>query len=161
VLLGDEPGALINDRSGAAGKGSREGDKQDHVDPEINLSAQAKRWLKKHKLSNDDLEAFFHIESDSVEIIGIPDSIKTTKQKVVVVYHFQGICSLLQSGDPSFDDELARNTCVNLGCYDKTNHSKSVKGFRNKITGSKTSGYKLTAPGLDEAARIIKGANSE
>jgi Rieske Fe-S protein len=61
----------------------------------------------------------------------------------------------LQSGGTDFSEDTARQYCQHLGCYDSPNHSKYLKGFGNKITGSKDSGWKLTAPGLTAAAKLI------
>jgi hypothetical protein len=70
-----------------------------------------------------------------------------------------GLASLIGSGDPSFTDEQARALCVHFGCYDNGNHSTFVKALGNQATGSKTSGWKLTSPGLSAIAELIKAGH--
>ncbi|GGK17241.1 hypothetical protein GCM10011394_28060 [Luteimonas terricola] len=71
-------------------------------------------------------------------------------------YLMLGIAAFLSTGEASFTDKDARELCEHFGCYDATNHAKYIKEFGNKITGSKSSGWKLTAPGLNAAAELVK-----
>ena len=72
------------------------------------------------------------------------------------MYVLTGIARLLATGEPSFDDKAARAACKNLGCLNETNHASYIKDRGNRMTGSKETGWKLTAPGLALGAALIK-----
>jgi hypothetical protein len=67
-----------------------------------------------------------------------------------------GLAALFSSGEASFSDDAARNVCTHFGCYDQRNHSTYVKALGNNVTGSKSAGWKLTAPGLTAIANRVK-----
>ena len=90
-------------------------------------------------------------------ILGEPIG-KSDRVKTINTYLLTGIAALLESGTANFQDETARKNCESLGCYDQNNHSKYMKEFGNKITGSKKTGWKLTGPGLVAGAEILKPA---
>ncbi len=121
------------------------------------LSPQAGAWLSKHSVKQEDLEEWFYFDQDKVTPLALPGDATQRSQQVVNAYLVKGLAAFLATGDASFDDQDARDLCTHFGCYDKTNHSKVFKTFGNKFTGSKSSGWKLTAPGLNAAAALIKG----
>lgn len=125
------------------------------------FSHQTKVWMKQNNVSEDILSEVFHISDNTVDIIA--DSIpgKDIKSKTLNCYILMGISKFLLSGDTSFDDKSARILCENSGCYDLTNHAKYLKDKGNKITGSKTSSWKLTSPGLKCGADLIKQITSK
>src|SRR5204862_56771 len=111
------------------------------------ISEKATAWIRKNGIDTDALEQTFHIDGGKVELIG--ESIGNSKrQQTVNTYLLTGIAAYLATGSPEFSDDDARNYCQHFGCYDSPNHSNYVKAFGNRITGSKASGWKLTAPGL-------------
>ena len=63
---------------------------------------------------------------------------------------------MVATGDSAFDDKSARALCKGSGCYSDANHSVYIKAKGNKLTGSKDSGWKLTAPGLKFGAELVK-----
>lgn len=117
----------------------------------------ATRWLKQNNLSAQDLEQVFDISPGSVEII-VGALSGSKKEQTVAAYLLQGAASLLASDQASFTDQQARDLCDKMGCYDVTNHSKNVSDLGNRVTGSKKTGWKLTAPGLIAAATTVRTA---
>jgi hypothetical protein len=122
--------------------------------------ARAKAWLRQHGVTSENLEHVFHRDGDRVEVIaaGIPGS--STKERTLNAYLLAGISRLLATGDASFDDGTARQLCRTLGHYDHTNHATYLRDKGNKFAGSKEQGWTLTAPGLAQAAALIKQMTS-
>ncbi len=119
-------------------------------------AAQAQRWIQKNGIEAETLEHYFHIEGEEGQVLELPPNGKSGRERTVNTYLLQGIASLLATGEPTFQDEVARKRCEHFGCYDRPNHSKYLKQFGNMVTGSKTSGWKLTSPGLTAAAALLK-----
>lgn len=120
------------------------------------LSPKAVAWAKKNGVTRELLDHVFAIDADSVDVIAgsMPDTGK--RKQTVQAYILCGLASFLKSGDVAFADNDARALCNKVGCYDIANHGAYIKGFSNLIHGSKGAGWKLTNPGLIEAAQIIK-----
>lgn len=120
------------------------------------LPPKASAWSKKYGLTVEQLEHFFHFDNGSVTCIELAGQGKSKKEKAINTYLLTGVAALLGKGEAEFTDDEARKLCEHFGCYDGTNHTKAIKEFGNNITGSKSSGWKLTAPGLTAAAALVK-----
>ena len=118
------------------------------------LNASATAWMKRHGVNAANLENFLHIDGDGVAVLPVALSGKSNKEKCVQAYLLQGIAALVETGKAEFKDDVARDTCDQLGCYDSTNHAKV--DFGKMITGTKKKGWKLTAPGLAAAADFVR-----
>ena len=132
-----------------------------HVDADSSdafpgVSAAAVPWLKKAGVTRNQLEQHLHLDGGTAKVISLPGNASKRIDQVLNTYLMQGFAAFLTNGDASFTDKEARGLCEHFGCYDATNHAKYVKEFGNKITGSKNSGWKLTAPGLTAAAELVK-----
>lgn len=136
--------------------GKKEGTTEVQHDLGDDLSPKAVAWAKKNGVTRELLDHVFAIDSDSVDVIAgsMPDTGK--RKQTVQAYILCGLASFLKSGENSFADADARAVCNKVGCYDMANHGAYIKGFGNLIHGSKGAGWKLTNPGLIEAAQIIK-----
>jgi hypothetical protein len=145
VLLGDKP--LASDGAQADGN--------DEEDSYTSTSAKAKQWAKQHGLSSEHLSQVFHKTETGFDIIVAEIPGQTNKEKVRNTYVLTGLARLLETNAPNFDDKSARVECEKLGFYDKTNHSKALKGS-NEFTGSTKKGWSLTAPGLKRGAVLVK-----
>lgn len=153
ILLGDQPtGAHTTASNGGVSQG------EDETPQTGDLPLAAARWVKKHGLTIDTLENHFHFDDGAVAPIELPGDGKAKREKTINTYLMQGVASLLQSGSAAFEDAVARERCNEFGCYDAPNHGRYLKQFGNLITGSKSNGWKLTAPGLSAAASLLKSA---
>jgi hypothetical protein len=142
TLLGEGPA-----RTSSGGSGS------DELDG--GLPKRAGAWLHQHGLKREQLDEVFHCDGDNVEIIAASVPGHSNKERTLNAYLLAGISQLLAKGDASFGDGLARHVCRNLGCYDHTNHATYLKDKGNRFAGSKEQGWKLTGPGLAQAAGLI------
>jgi len=113
-------------------------------------------WLKQNALTSDVIDQVFHVDGEHVEVVASAVPGKSNKERTLNGYLLAGAARMLATGDATFDDRFAREVCGNLGCYDPTNHSKYLKDRGNKLAGSASTGWKLTGPGLTQAAALIK-----
>ena len=135
------------------------GEASEHAQYETHVPPLAQSWIKKIQVTQEQLEEIFHVENGKVTLI-LGEAIgKGKRQQTINTYILTGAAAMLATGSADFTDDVGRQNCINIGCYDAPNHGKYLKEFGNKITGSKTSGWKLTAPGLMAAAALLKREN--
>jgi hypothetical protein len=120
------------------------------------LNAKAGIWAKQNGIGKAELEQVFDIETTGVTVIASSAPGKNDKEKTLNAYVLEGVKCLLASGEPSFEDKSARKLCEDLGCLNGSNHAQYLSGKGNLFTGSKSTGWKLTAPGLKHAGALIK-----
>ena len=147
TLLGD---SFVASNSG--GQTTADGSPED-----INLSNQAKIWMKQNHISEDELQLVFHVAEGKADVIVSEIPGKDGKAKTINAYILQGVANFLTSGIPKFDDKSARGLCIKSGCYSAANHAVYIKAVGNKLTGSKDSGWTLTSPGLKFGGELVKG----
>lgn len=123
------------------------------------VHALAQQWMRKNNVSPEQLEHYFHFDQGKFLPIALPGSATSKSEQTINAYLTQGLASFLATGDTGFNDADARKFCEKSGCYDSTNHTKIVKGLKNRVSGSKSTGWKLTAPGLTAIAELIKQGN--
>lgn len=153
TLLGDE----INTPS-AQSRGSKGSEKnEDGGDSEISeVHKLAQQWMRKNGITSEQLEHCFHFDNGQVIPIALPGNATSKREQTVNAYIAVGLASYLANGEASFSDANARKFCEQSGCYDIANHITAVKALKNRVTGSKSTGWKLTAPGLSAAADLVK-----
>ncbi|HUB66441.1 MAG TPA: hypothetical protein VL981_03025 [Candidatus Methylacidiphilales bacterium] len=120
------------------------------------ISGKALAWMKKSSITREELDHVYSIEKDSIEVIASKMPASSKRQQTVQAYLLSGLKSFLLTGDLAFTDKDSREVCQKVGCYDGPNHANYTKAFKNLLGGSKDSGWKLTNPGLTEAAKLIK-----
>ena len=120
------------------------------------LPAAASAWAKKYGVDVERLHKLFHFDHGRVTCIELPRAGRTKREDVLNTYLLQGVASLLSGGDGAFSDDDARRLCEHFGCYDSSNHAKALGDFGSNLAGSKSTGWKLTAPGLATAAALVK-----
>jgi hypothetical protein len=131
-------------------------DKKDDPISTGHLPRRAESWMRQTGLTEDEINQVFHIDGDHVEVVASRIAGKTNKERTLNSYLLAGISRLLSSGEASFDDKAARTLCSELGCYDHTNHATYLKDKGNAMAGSKDVGWKLTSPGLAQAANLVR-----
>jgi hypothetical protein len=149
ILLADSVGS-------SAGAMSKEPHADRHADGIEGIAPKAASWLRKNHLGREQLDQIFSIEDNTFEVIAARMPGKSKRQQTMEAYIMCGLKSFLQTGEPNFTDKEGRQLCQKVGCYDQPNHYNYIKAFGNRIGGSKDTGWKLTNPGLTEAAQIIK-----
>lgn len=126
----------------------------------LKLHSLAQQWMRKNGLTTEQLEHYFHFDQGQVVPIALLGDATSKREQTVNAYLTVGIAHFLASGDASFTDADARKFCEQSGCYDGPNHAKSITALKNRVTGSKSTGWKLTSPGLTAGADLIKQPKS-
>lgn len=126
----------------------------------LTLSEQGRAWADRNDISDDDLEHWYYFDGGTAKLLACPANVSKRSQQAIDTYLLHGLGVFLSSGEDTFSDRDARDLCEHLGCYDPTNHAKVYKAFGNKLTGSKSAGWKLTAPGRATAAALVKNGQS-
>lgn len=120
------------------------------------LSPKAWQWMQKYSVSEEQLSQVFAISPDEVDVIASTLPSDSKRQQTVEAYLLCGLRSLVRTGEGRFDDREARMLCERLGFYDQANHSNYMKAIGNLLSGSKDAGWKLTIPGAEKAAQVVK-----
>jgi hypothetical protein len=120
------------------------------------IAPKAATWLRKNQISREQLDQIFSLDDNTFDVIAAKMPGKSKRQQTVEAYIICGLKAFLQTGEPNFTDKGGRQLCQKIGCYDRPNHYNYIKAFGNRIGGAKDSGWKLTNPGLTDAAQLIK-----
>jgi hypothetical protein len=151
VILGDTPRGDSPRTSDYDHRNPRGGDRDGWP-----THSKLRTWMKQNSISSDQLAELFHLEGGKATVIASSVSGAKGGEKTRNAYLLQGLAGLIETGEPAFADDAARELCRTLGCYDKNNHSNYMRAIGNRVTGSKSAGWKLTIPGLVAAAVIVK-----
>lgn len=123
---------------------------------------KARGWLRKYRITTEQLEHVFQLDGDTVEIIADDVPGKSAKEKTIEAYIVTGIGHYLKTGETTFDDTTGRAVCKHIGCLNEGNHARYLALRGNVLGGSKKAGWKLTAPGLKRGAELVQAiAGSE
>ncbi|MAY74239.1 MAG: hypothetical protein CMJ31_05825 [Phycisphaerae bacterium] len=128
-------------------------------DPDVGavpLGNRVKRWFKQSGLTAAMLEPIFHHEGGKVQIIAAEVPGNGKKAQTKNCYLLEGARCFLEKDEAKFAEADVVALCKHLGCHDSANHATNRKSLGNVVTGTKDSGFTLPAPGLKEAAALIK-----
>lgn len=124
------------------------------------LGPAAARWLTQNQVGRDSLDNLFHIDSGEVVPIfsAVPGA--SRREQTANCYLLAGIIKLLATDEAVIDDREAVELCQQVGAYDRNNHTSNRSSLGSRVTGNRATGFKLTVPGLREAARLVKSMGS-
>lgn len=125
------------------------------------LPRRAQIWVGQNNLSSELIDSVFHRSPAGVELIVNTLPGRTNKDRVIQGYLLCGARSLVESGEPRFADDDAREFCRLLGFYDRDNHATYMKALGNLVVGSKSAGFELTQPGMRAAADLIRSLGAK
>jgi hypothetical protein len=117
------------------------------------LNTKTRTWMRQNNLTAEQLSHSFQ----GTEIIAhqIPGANK--QEQTLNTYILTGVAQLVQTGEPRFSDDVARQACEQHGCYDANNHSRTINKKRgNAFSGSVKTGWQLTTPGLKTGSDLVK-----
>jgi hypothetical protein len=145
MLLGDNESELAGDSGGS-------GDEENKGKGGTKRGGKAGQWAKSNGITGEHLGQVF----DGTEVIASAAPGKNAREQTINAYVLTGIAALLEKGEATFDDNIARAVCKHLGCLNEMNHAKYLKTKGNVLSGSKGSGWRLTAPGMKKGADLVK-----
>lgn len=120
------------------------------------ISPIAGRWMNRNGLTAESLSKIFSLGVDEIDLVAkkVPGQGKRGKMKSVFL--LKGIAAYLSGGAPRFTHEQIKEACLHYDAFDTSNFAAYLKAFAAEISGSRESGYTLTARGLTEATDLIK-----
>lgn len=136
----------------------------DEIDQSDRIEAGPRlaRWMGQGNVTNDELTNVFHQGEDGrIDVTVNSVHERTVKGQVEKIYLLAGVMSLIREDRPVFTDEEARELCREFNAYDAANHATYVKALGRFVSGSKSSGWELTRPGLNAASTLVKELNNE
>ena len=121
------------------------------------ISPVAQKWMRRNGIQSRDLAAIFSLGSDEIDLVAKSVPGKSATARMRSVFLLKGIAAYLGGGAARFTHEQVKETCLHYKAYDRPNFAARIKKFFSDVTGSKESGYTLTARGLADAAELLKG----
>ncbi len=120
------------------------------------FGTKATHWMRSNNLTKEELQSVFELGDGSIELLAVKVPGKTKKEQSINSYLLVGAKSLLAGDDPKFADKEAVAYCKQAGCHDVANHASTRDSLGSKVSGNKSTGFKLSTPGLQAAAQLIK-----
>lgn len=120
------------------------------------FGTKATHWTRSNNLTKEELQSVFEFSDGSVELLAVKVPGKTKKEQSINSYLLVGAKSLLAGDDPKFVDKEAVAYCKQAGCHDGANHASTRASLGSKVSGNKSTGFRLSTPGLQAAAQLIK-----
>jgi hypothetical protein len=120
------------------------------------FGTKAAHWMQSNNLTKEELQSVFELGDGSIELLAVKVPGKTKKEQSINSYLLVGTKSLLAGDDPKFADKEAVVYCKQTGCHDVANHASTRASLGSKVSGNKSTGFRLSTPGLQAAAQLIK-----
>lgn len=143
-------GNIEESDSGVHARREQEEDDSDGISP------SGLKWMRRNGLAVDDLSPIFSIGGEEIDLVlrKVPGESKSKRMRSVFL--LKGLAAYLASGAPRFSHADVKETCLHYDAFDATNFAQNFKGLASEVSGSKETGYTLTARGLTSAADIVK-----
>ena len=120
------------------------------------ISPVAQKWIRRNGLKSAQLSALFSLGGDEIDLVATSIPGKSRADRVRSVMLLKGIAAYLSSGAARVSDDKLREACAHYDAYDVTNFTKQLKAIAAEATGTRESGYTLTARGIAQATELIR-----
>jgi len=136
----------------SAANGKREGDEEDAD----GISPAGRKWIVRNGLNAKDLSSIFSIGGEEIDLVlkKVPGDKKSKRMRSVFL--LKGLAAYLANGASRFTHSDVKETCLHYDAFDAANFATNFKGLSAEVSGTKETGYTLTARGLNSAAEIVK-----
>lgn len=125
-------------------------------DEDVGISPVALKWMKRSNFTVDGLSSLFSLGVDEIDVVAKSIPGKGKKERCLNVVLLKGIAEYLASGAPRLTQEQIKETCLHYDAFDAGNFATNLKSFSADLSGTKSSGFTLTARGLTNATELIK-----
>jgi hypothetical protein len=112
-------------------------------------------FCQQHDVTEEQLLKVFHFEEDVCRIIVRDLKEKQKAPQQIRLGLLSGIRNLYLDGTPLVSRQLLRELCRQYGAYDSPNFAANMKKHKD-LFFTKGEDWKLTTPGLAEAAKVIE-----
>jgi hypothetical protein len=125
--------------------------------PELEgISGAGRKWITRSGIPTNLLSSVFSLGGDEIDLIAksVPGNSKTKRMRSVIL--LKGLASYLGTGAARLTDHEVRETCLHYDALDAGNYATIIKGLASEVTGSKETGYTLSARGQASATEMVK-----
>lgn len=138
---------------------NRSGHEQEELDDNgesDGISSVAKKWMRRNGLQPEKLSSVFSLGVDEIDLVAKSVPGKGKKERMRNVFLLKGVANYLGTGSPRFTYDEVKEALVHYDAYDSSNFAAFAKTLSADVSGSKESGYTLTARGLTNATTLLK-----
>lgn len=120
------------------------------------ISPVGKKWITRSGIKPSKLMSIFSLGIDEIDLVSksVPGGKKA--QRMRNVFLLKGIAAYLGTGSAKFTHEQIKETCLHYDAWDSPNFANIYKTMSPDVSGTKETGYTLTAKGISEATNLIK-----
>jgi hypothetical protein len=121
------------------------------------ISPVAKKWMRRSGFSSDQLSNLFSLGVDEIDLVtkSVPGTSVRDKMRSVVL--LKGLAAYLGTGAARISYEQIKEACLHYGAFDNTNFARYLRTMASEVSGTRESGYTVTARGLTEATELVRG----
>jgi hypothetical protein len=125
------------------------------------ISPAGKKWITRSGINPSKLMSVFSLGIDEIDVVSksVPGGKKS--QRMRNVFLLKGLSAYLGTGAARFTHEQVKETCLHYDAWDGPNFSTIFKSMSPDVSGSKESGYTLTAKGISEATTLVRSMTGE
>ena len=120
------------------------------------ISPVAKRWMSRNGFDANALSTLFSLTMDEIDLVAKKVPGKSKKDRMRNVILLKSIAAYLGGGAARVPYEQVKEACSHYSAYDMANFATYLKDMSAEITGTKESGYTLTARGFNAATGLVK-----
>jgi hypothetical protein len=120
------------------------------------ISPVAIKWMRRNGLTADSLATIFSLGVAEIDLVAKTVPGKNKKERMHSVFLLKGVASYLGSGVARMSHDQIKEACLHYDAFDTTNFASYLKSFAAEVSGSKETGYTLTARGITVATETVK-----
>jgi hypothetical protein len=120
------------------------------------ISPVAKKWMRRAGFSAEQLSKLFSLGVDEIDLVAKKVPGTSTRDKMRSVILLKGVAAYLGAGVARVTYDQVKEACLHYGVFDNTNFSKYLKSMAAEVSGTKESGYTVTARGLTSATELVR-----
>lgn len=120
------------------------------------ISPTAKKWLTRNGLQANQIETIFSVGGDEIDLIAETVPGKSKAKRMRTVFLLKGVAAYLGTGAARFTHEQVKEACMHYDAFDYANFATHLKDLSSEVSGSKETGYVLSARGLASATKLVK-----
>ncbi len=126
------------------------------VDPSDGINPVARKWMARAGFSSAQLGNLFSLGGDEIDLItdSVPGKSKTQRMRSVLL--LKAVAAYLSGGAARVSHDELKETCLHYDAFDSANFARHLKEFSAEVSGTKESGYTLTARGLAAATKLVR-----
>jgi hypothetical protein len=120
------------------------------------VSPVAKKWMARNGFSVSGLSSLFSLGVEEIDLVAKTVPGRKKKERMRSVFLLKGIAAYLSTGAARFTHQQWKEAALHYDAFDAANFSTYFKSLASEVSGSKGSGYVLSARGIASATEVVK-----